>query len=163
MPNPNRPRTELTDVERIHLAHLVEDHAASFYGPAGAFTFTFGDAVRYTAEGYVEKVFTDVDRNTLWDLVRAELEARPEILQRGRLTDTQRADNARRRTDAAAVHDRTALDALRDGRWDDALAAIDLAEREAPLRSGIHNWESIRSHIRAARDAAEALTTEQAP
>ncbi len=149
-----RTRFELTTPERVHLGHLVEDHGADFYGPAGPFTFGFDDAVRYTAEGYVEKAFTDVDPNTLWDLVRAELEAHPEILQRGRLSDAQRAANAERRNTAAAVHDRAAGSAYQDGRYAEALALIDLAELEAPLREGFRGWDDLREFIRQAQENA---------
>lgn len=153
-------RTELTAADQIHLGHLVDDHAATYYG--GPLNMSLSDAVRYTAEAVVERAFPDVDRAALWALVRAELEAHPEILERGRLTDDQRAARAAERAARSQIHDQAALIALRAGDFDGALRSIDAAEMACPRRPGPYDWDGLRAFVRQARAEAEAAVRELA-
>ncbi|GGM27598.1 hypothetical protein GCM10011608_10530 [Micromonospora sonchi] len=122
----------LTPVELVQVAHACEDWAGNWYGQQGGFTFGRSDCERYVSEGQLSKL---CDRHTLkvvWAAVAAHLNAHPEILAAGRLSDTQRAEKQAARDEAARALLAEAEVPYRDGRWDDALALIDRAELASP-------------------------------
>lgn len=166
---PTRTRTELTAVEQVRLRHLVTDHGARYYGQAGPFTFTRGDAVRYTTEGYAAKAFPDINFQTLWSAVDAALT--DEILAAGKLSDDQVAANVAARRAAAFTHDRAALRAYRADDFDTALAEVDAGELACPDWQDFWTWDQLREVVRkraaevadlAARRAAEAAARDAA-
>ncbi len=129
MTQPDRTRTELTEIEQIRIRHLVEDHAATWYG--GPLQLGVLDAIRYTAEAHVEKAFPDVAYETLWDAIRAVLNADITILDR-RLTDADRHAAACARTFAAQERLGLAGTAFTEHDYSLAAALVDQAEREDP-------------------------------
>lgn len=135
----------LTEVERITIAHLIADHAASFCGQRGAIHFGKSDAVRYVTEGYVGKRITDVDWNILWRAVEDEVDAHPEVLDP--ITDAQAKERHEARAAAADVYDGLAADAFKAGDCPLAAALVDAAERECPDRGGFRTWDDLRGHI----------------
>lgn len=149
-----RTRTTLTELETIRIRHLVEDHAAEFFG--GPLQLGVHDAIRYTAEAYVEKAFPGVAYETLWAAIRAVLNADITILDR-RLTDADRAGNAERRKAAAQPHLNAAHEAYGPdggGDLDAALRHIAAAEREDPTNPA---WAHARAAIASARAARTQL------
>lgn len=140
-----RTTRPLIEVERILIAHLVADHAASFYGQRGALYFDRGDAVRYVTEGYVGKRITDADWNVLWAAVGAEVDAHPEVLNP--ITDAQIKERHEARRAAAEKFEVLAVEAFKSGDCPLAAALVDAAERECPDRGGFRSWDDLRAHI----------------
>lgn len=128
---------ELSPVERVLVAHACEDYAGNWYGQQpGGMSYSRSDCDRYVTEGHLKNLH-DPYRGRhkmaqVWDAVKAHLNAHPEILAAGRLTDAQRAEQqAARGARAQALLDEAEAPFL-DGRWDDALALVDRAELESP-------------------------------
>ncbi len=139
-------RTTLTAVERVRVAHLVADYGANFYGRVGGMTFSRGDAVRYTTEGWVCKALPDVETRALWDLVDELL--MDDILAAGKLSDAQVDERAAARWQAAQVHEAAALAAHQAGDHAEALRQLDLAELECPDRPAMVSWDTLRGWVR---------------
>lgn len=149
--------TQFSPVDLVIIRHAVEDHAASWYGQVGPFTFGVDDAARYTTEG-VSELRPLVDRYGLaavWQAVRAEIDRQPTILDR-RLTNDERAIRHRQRTEAAQVLSSQGVVAFKAGDFNQALACLDEAELISPVPPGWRTWEQLRQIVR--EKAAEAAT-----
>jgi hypothetical protein len=144
-----RTARPLTEVERILVAHYVADQAGRFYGQRGSMFFGRSDAVRYVTEGFVGKRIVDVDWSILWDAVGAELDAHPEILTAGPLTEAQIQERHAVREAAAAEYDHAAAEAFQAGDYPLAVALVDAAERECPDRGGFRGWDDLRAFVAA--------------
>jgi hypothetical protein len=143
---PTRSRTALTELERVRIRHLVEDHAGTWYG--GPLQLGVYDAIRYTAEAHVEKAFPDVPYETLWEAIRAVLNADITILDR-KLTDADRHAAACARTFAASEWLGLAGTAFNEHDYVLAAALVDQAEREDPTGRA-PNGQSLYAVARAA-------------
>jgi hypothetical protein len=148
---------DFTPVERVVIAHACEDYASNWYGPQPGFTFSRSDCERYITEGHLSALHDPYRGRhkmaAVWAAVKAHLDAHPEILAAGRLTDEQRAANtAARDRRAQALCDR-AVEAFHAGRWDDALDLIDRAELESPALENYGRYRRIVSE-HAGRAAA---------
>jgi hypothetical protein len=169
-----RTLTHLDEVALIVIAHMVADFAPGWYGQRGALSLGRSDAVRYTAEGHVEKRFPDHERQLLWDAVEAAIDAHPEILTGQPVPAVELAERQQARQAAAEVFDRLARDAFNEGDYPLAAAMIDAAERENPDSGvGYRGWDGLRSliahkhgemlHDEAAGRAAYAAGAGRAP
>jgi hypothetical protein len=145
-----------TDVERVLIAHACEDFAGNWYGPQGGFTFGRSDCDRYVTEGHLKNLH-DPHRGRhkmaqVWAEVKVYLDAHPEILAAGRLTDAQRAEQqAARDARAQALLDEAEGPFLA-GRWDDTLALVDRAELESPGYARFGGYRDVIARKRAAED-----------
>ncbi|WP_341719878.1 hypothetical protein QQG74_09330 [Micromonospora sp. FIMYZ51] len=135
----------------MRVAHACEDWAGNWHGPQGGFTFGRSDCERYVAEGQLSKLCDQYTLKVVWAAVRNHLDAHPEILAAGRLSDAQRAEKQAARDAAARALLAEAEAPFRDGRWDDALALIDRAELVSP---GAVNFDQYRQVV--AEHAAKA-------
>ncbi|MER7166782.1 hypothetical protein ABT336_12060 [Micromonospora sp. NPDC000207] len=84
----------------------------------------------------------------VWQAVAAHLDAHPEILAAGRLTDGQRAEKQDARDRRAEVLLAEAEVPFREGRWDEALALVDRAELASPR---LERWDRFRRLIESKR------------
>ncbi|MEU8334757.1 hypothetical protein [Micromonospora tulbaghiae] len=122
---------ELTPVDRVRVAHACEDHAAQWrQNPlVGG---DMGSVARYVAEGNLGRLCDRHTLNVVWAAVRQHLDANPDVLAVGPLTDSERAAvRASREKSARALLEEAEVP-FRAGRWDDALALVDQAELVAP-------------------------------
>lgn len=141
---------ELTAVELVTVAHACEDWAGNWYGRQGGFTFGRSDCERYVAEGHLGTLCERHSLAVVWAAVRDHLDAHPEILAAGRLTDAQRAERQAARDGRAKRLLAEAEVPFRAGRWDDALALIDRAELESPTAVDFERYRRIvREHAEA--------------
>lgn len=123
---------DLSPVERVLVAHACEDWAGNWYGPQGGFVFGRADCERYVSEGRLSQLCDRYGLKVVWAAVAAHLDAHPEILAAGRFTDGQRAERQADRDARAKALLAEAEQPFRDGRWGEALALVDRAERESP-------------------------------
>ncbi|MFD6756152.1 UvrD-helicase domain-containing protein [Micromonospora gifhornensis] len=157
------PFAPFTAVEAVRIAHAVQDWAANWYGQVGAFTFSREDAVRNVAEGHLQRL----QGHSLAEVIAAVdayLDAHPEILQTGRLTDEQRAQRQRERTERAQQLSRASYRAFQAGDLDQAEALIDQAQLASPdYQPPRTTWTEVRARIAAARDTRTASPANVAP
>ncbi|GIJ12224.1 UvrD-helicase domain-containing protein [Micromonospora andamanensis] len=160
---PPDPFAPFTAVEAARIAHAVQDWAANWYGQAGAFTFSREDAVRYVAEGHLQQLHGHSLAEVI-AAVDAYLDAHPEILQAGRLTDEQRAQRQRKRNERAQQLSRASYRAFQAGDLDQAEALIDEAQLASPdYQPPRTTWAEVRARIAAARDTRTPSPTNLAP
>lgn len=138
---------ELTAVERVMVAHACEDWAGNWYGPQGGFVWSRSDCERYVAEGYLGKLCDRHGLAAVWAAVHDHLDAHPEILASGRLTDAQRVERQAARDRRAQELLAEAKASFHEGRWDDALALVNRAELESPTAVNFERYRQIvRKH-----------------
>ena len=166
MPERKESDMTFTPVEHAVIAHACEDYAGNWYGaqPSGI-TFSRYDCERYVTEGELGDLINPYKGShkfaEVWEQVKVYLDAHPEILAAGRLSDTQRAERQAARDAAARALFDKASDAFEAGRYDDALELIDRAEVTSPAMSdgrpvpGPMGWESYRRAIRTKMAEAE--------
>jgi hypothetical protein len=132
-----------TPVELATIRIAVEDHAAHYYrGPLGP---SRKSAERYVSEGHLGELCDRHGLGPVWEAVAAEIEKRPELLERSK--DERAAAQPERRERAAAV-DRDALDAFKAGDFDRADELIDAAELIDP---DFGDWRRARLAIEEGR------------
>ncbi len=139
---------DFTPVERALIAHACEDYAGNWYGKQGGFTFGRSDCERYVSEGHLSKLCDQYTLKVVWAAVREHLDAHPEILAAGRLTDVQRAERQAARDARAKALIVEAEVPFAAGRWDEVLALVDRAELESP--SG-DRWNLYRDAVAGKR------------
>ncbi|MEV0214342.1 hypothetical protein [Micromonospora sp. NPDC050695] len=147
---------DISAVDRVRVAHACEDYAGSWAcNPATG--GSVGSVGRYVAEGNLAKLCDRCGFKTVWAAVRGHLDAHPEILAAGRLTDAQRAERqAGRDADSAALLADAEVP-FREGRWDEALALVDRAELASPGHAQFDRYrEIVRSKM---TDSVAAETT----
>lgn len=144
----------IAPVDLVTVAHACEDWAGNWYGPQGGFTFGRSDCERYVSEGYLSGLCDRYGLKAVWEAVRVHLDAHPEILVAGRLTDAQRAERQAARDAASAALLAEAEVPFRGDRWDEALALIDRAELASP---GHANFGRYREIVRSKMPEAVAV------
>jgi hypothetical protein len=126
-----------TPVELIRIAQACEDFAGNWYGKQqSGFTFSRYDCERYITEGHLGYLHDPYKRRhtmaEVWTAVREYLDAHPEILTAGRLSDVQRAERqAARDAEAAGLLDAAERE-FDEGRYAEALVLVDRAELASP-------------------------------
>lgn len=146
----------MTPVDLVRVAHACEDWAGNWYGPQGGFTFSRSDCERYVSEGHLSKLCDRQGLKAVWESVREHLDAHPEILAAGRLTDAQRTERQAGRDAASAALLAEAEAPFRDGRWDEALSLVDRAELASP---GHARFDQYREIVRSKMSGAVAAET----
>lgn len=144
-----------TPVELVTIAHACEDYAGNWYGKQGGFTFGRSDCERYVSEGHLGKLCERYSLKEVWAAVREHLDAHPEILAVGRLTEAQRAERQSARNAAAKVLLDEAHVVFDAGRFAEALELIERAELEAPT---FERWDVYRRIISSKLANVESQT-----
>lgn len=130
-------------VEAARIRVAVEDHAARYFG--GPLGLARDDAARYVSEGHLKSLVDKYGLREVWDGVAAELEARPELLERD---EAARAASRAARHERAAATSRDALAAYKTGDVDGALKALDAGELIDPeYRYRGVSWDRARELI----------------
>ncbi|MFI7026301.1 UvrD-helicase domain-containing protein [Micromonospora sp. NPDC049900] len=150
---PADPFAPFTPVEAARIAHATEDWAANWHGQVTGSTFGRQDAIRYVAEGHLQQL----QGHSLAEVmaaVEAHLDAHPEILHTGRLTDEQRNQRQQQRNEQAQNLSKASYRAFKAGDLDTAQALIDQAQTASPdYQPPRTTWTDIRARITAARHA----------
>jgi hypothetical protein len=164
---------QLTEVERAIIRNAVADHGAEYYGCHGWITFTRGDAIRYTTEGFADPAIRDhrrkrkvpamPDHRQVWAAVEAEFDAHPDILSNGRLTAQQLARQQSARIEEADRLWSQAGEAFTSRRYVQALQHLCDGELTAPQHAPRYRpWRGWRSRVQdAALSSALAEGAEQ--
>ena len=150
------PRDEFSPLERAQIRNAVDDYAGQYYG--GPMGFGRDDAARYTSEGHLPDLVERHGLSKVWEAVRAEIDERPDVLDRSE--DERRRLRNERRDRANRLVDEEALAAFKAGDYDRAEQLIDEAERLDPDardeddsdRRVKPSYDKIRAAIRKHRD-----------
>ncbi|WP_434740745.1 hypothetical protein [Micromonospora sp. SH-82] len=122
--------SELSQPDRVTIAHTCQDWAATYNG--GPLHLTRHDAVRYLADGHLDALTARHGRDTIWQAVAAYLDAHPDTLTAPRTTQAQRAHRQAERDTRAAAHLAAAKDHHLRNLPYEALGLIDRAELASP-------------------------------
>ncbi|MEV5211285.1 hypothetical protein AB0K35_27815 [Micromonospora sp. NPDC053740] len=136
-------------VDRVRMAHACEDYAGQ-WAANPATSGSPSSVSRYVAEGCLSALCDRYTLAVVWAAVREHLDAHPEILAAGPLTDGQRAERQEARAAASRACLAEAEVPFREGRWAGALARVDRAELASP---GLVDFARYRQIIAEHREA----------
>jgi len=133
----------IAPLDRARIQAATEDYAAANHG--GALNLSRDDTARYVTEGHLQALEKKYGTSTVQDAVRAHIDANPRVLDGPK--DGGRAKEAARKAASADVAEQARL-AMKDGRYADALAAVDRGETRNPdfTINGV-GWDAMRARI----------------
>lgn len=134
---------DISERDQVRIRVWTEDNAGRhFQGPAGG---SLENAARYTSESWLNRNADPYPLPTVWRLVRALLEDRPELLH---LTPHQRKQQQEDRAARCEAAFARADEAFRAGDPDAAVAALNEGEATDPdHRIGWATWAQLRQFV----------------
>lgn len=138
-----------TAAELVTIRHAVEDHAGSWYGQVGPFTFGREQAARYTCEGPLSGLCDRHGLAAVWRVVAEVIEEQPQVLEHRYSDQERRQRQQRREAEAERLADEAGV-AFKAGDQRRALELLDQAELADPTyRPGWRSFDELREIVRS--------------